>query len=249
MTLDPRFTLHAYETLASTNDEARRLARDRRAPTLSLVWARQQSAGRGRMDRTWQSPEGNLYWSCLVRLPGPMPSGTPVEPGELCFVAAAAVLTAVRQLVPAPVAATVKWPNDVLIEGAKVAGILIEAEAGAEPFAVVGIGLNVGWAPTGTPYPATNLAAWGAPASVETAFETLSNAFLHHHDVLLTAGAAAVRRMLDGQWAGQGDRITVRTAVGERTGVFDRLDAQGRLCLRLDDGRVETLTVGDVFFP
>ncbi|MBB4210505.1 BirA family biotin operon repressor/biotin-[acetyl-CoA-carboxylase] ligase [Rhodothalassium salexigens DSM 2132] len=247
MPLDPRYTLAALDTIGSTNDEAKRLARQSDAPTLTLVWARRQSAGRGRLERRWMSPEGNLYWSCVVRLPLVGGQVAPVT-GDLCFAAAAAVVATVRRLAPEVADLAVKWPNDVLIGGAKTAGILVEADNGAAPFAVVGIGVNVGWAPDDTPYPATCLAAHGGTTDVARAFDALSAAFLHYHDLLITAGPAAVRADLEGLWARLGERIEVRAGAEPLVGVFEGLDGHGRLCLRLDDGRRRTVTVGDVFF-
>jgi BirA family transcriptional regulator, biotin operon repressor / biotin---[acetyl-CoA-carboxylase] ligase len=152
------FTLHCYETIESTNDEARRLA-EAGAPHGTVVTAREQTAGRGRLGRGWFSPPGNLYVSILLRL-GLVLTRLP----ELGFVTALAVADTVQALAPCHV--TLKWPNDTLVGDAKIAGVLLEQAASAT---VVGIGLNVRHTPAGTRYPATSLVQAGAHADIDAA--------------------------------------------------------------------------------
>src|SRR5947209_1250435 len=109
------FRLHRYETLGSTNDEARRLARDG-APEGTLVWSLAQSAGKGRRGRPWMSPPGNLYLSLVQR-----PAGPPAQAAQLGFVAAIALGDALDRLAGPVLALRYKWPNDLLIDGGKVA--------------------------------------------------------------------------------------------------------------------------------
>ncbi len=135
-----------YDSIGSTNDEAFRLAREG-ASHGTVVTARTQTAGRGRTGRGWQSPPGNLYLSVLLRLS--LPSA---RVAEVSFVAALAVAETVDAFVPRRV--RLKWPNDVLVDGAKIAGILIEQ---ADGVAVLGIGVNVAHFPTGLTYPVTAL--------------------------------------------------------------------------------------------
>ena len=124
-----------HEELGSTSDEARRLAQAN-APHGTVVAARRQTAGRGRQGRVWVSPAGNLHASFLLR-----PGVAAVRVPEIGFVAALAVAETVDAVLPAGPAATLKWPNDVQLAGAKVAGLLVElVEDGA---VIVGIGVNV----------------------------------------------------------------------------------------------------------
>ncbi len=143
------FDLRSYDSLGSTNDEAQRLAQAGAAHG-TVVTAREQTAGRGRQARGWISPPGNLYASILLRLDLP-----PARLPELSFVAALAVADAVDRFLPGSRRARLKWPNDVLVAGAKISGILIER---TEDAVIVGIGLNVRHRPQGTPYPAISLA-------------------------------------------------------------------------------------------
>ena len=137
--------LVSYDRLGSTNDEAKRLARTG-AAAWTIVTAREQTAGRGRRGRSWIAIPGNLFMTVILR-----PDCTPQTAAQLGFVAALAVGEAVRAVVPAEVSVRFKWPNDVLLDGAKVSGILLESETtewGALDWLIVGIGVNVVGHPT-----------------------------------------------------------------------------------------------------
>lgn len=134
------WTLVALDSVGSTNDEAARLA-EAGAPEGTFVWGREQTGGRGRRGRRWASPVGNLYCSTILRPDCPAPRAA-----ELGFVAALAVADLVADGRPV----RVKWPNDVLVAGGKVAGILPEssiAQDGRVEHVVLGIGVNVTFAP------------------------------------------------------------------------------------------------------
>lgn len=135
------WTLVALQSVGSTSDEAARLA-EAGAPEGTVVWAREQTGGRGRRGRVWASPVGNLYTSTLVR-----PDCPAARAAELGFVSALAV----ADIVPAGRQVRVKWPNDVLVDGGKVAGILPESSIagdGKAEHVILGIGINVGFAPS-----------------------------------------------------------------------------------------------------
>lgn len=158
--------LVALDSVGSTNDEAARLA-DGGASEGTVVWAREQQGGRGRRGRRWASPPGNLYSSTILRPNCPAPRAA-----ELGFVAALAV----GDLVPASRAIRLKWPNDVLIDGGKIAGILLEsaiAQDGRVEHVVAGIGVNVAFAPqlAEMRYPGASLGG-----TVEAALEGLTRA-------------------------------------------------------------------------
>ena len=147
------FSLEAFDSIGSTNEEA--LARARAgAPEGTVIWARQQTGGRGRRGRSWSSPPGNLYCSLLLR-----PAVPPAQAAQLGFVAAVGMAEALLAVLPAERRLSCKWPNDLLIDGAKIAGILPEAEAAGRNVEalVLGMGINVESHPTDTPYRATSL--------------------------------------------------------------------------------------------
>lgn len=114
------FRLHRYDTIGSTNDEAKAMARAD-APAGTLVWAKKQTAGHGRRGRVWLSPPGNLYLSLVLR-----PQGAPARAAQLSFVAALGLGDALARLTGPALSLRYKWPNDLLANGKKLAGILLE---------------------------------------------------------------------------------------------------------------------------
>jgi BirA family biotin operon repressor/biotin-[acetyl-CoA-carboxylase] ligase len=189
------------------------------------------------------SKAGNLYASLLITDAPPQQ-----RVGELSFVAALAIHDAVAEVVPHLTARlTVKWPNDLLIEGAKFAGILIETEGAA---VVIGIGVNCAHHPAATSHPATNLAAADAQVSPEELFLQLSKAMSIRLDQWARgAGFASIRADWLSRATGLGTDIRVRLPKRELAGYFQALDEAGRLVLRLADGSLEIVSAGEVFAP
>ena len=239
------FSLVALDSVDSTNLEARRLAHAG-APEGTLVWAREQTAGRGRRGRRWTSPAGNLYLSLLLRPPARV-----AEAAQIGFVAAVALAETLAGFLPQERRISCKWPNDLLVDGAKVAGILLEAEAlGEEPAALVlGIGVNLASHPEGLAYPATSVLAAGGGASVESLLQALALRLEHWYDLWRRAGFTRVReRWLDFA-AGLGAAIEVRLEGATLKGRFAALDPSGALELELAEGGRRLVTAGDVFYP
>ncbi len=237
--------LAVHQTLTSTNAEALTLARGGERGPLWIV-AREQSAGRGRRGNEWVSWSGNLYATFLLVDPAP----TERAP-ELSFVAALALHDAILDRAPGlrPKLA-LKWPNDLLCDGAKLAGILIEGERAATAPAVavaIGIGVNCRHHPVQTRYPATDLKAAGVDISPESLFEALSAAMVQRlGQWRCGAGFDGIR----GDWiahaAGIADDMRVRLPGSEIVGRGEGLDERGRLLLRLADGSLEAVAAGDV---
>lgn len=245
MQLDPTakaagVRLITHDAIGSTNAEALRLARGGDRGPL-WVTARSQTAGRGRRGRGWVSEPGNLYASLILTDPAP-----PERLAELSFVAALALHDAVGGRVPGLASRLVlKWPNDLLIDRNKFAGILVEGEGRT---VVIGIGVNCVHHPDGTEFPATDLAAAGVRATPESLFAPLTATMT----VRLAqwnrgAGFAAIRADWLARAAGLGKAIRVRSGDGEVAGLFDTIDESGRLVLRLADGTMQTAAAGDVF--
>jgi BirA family transcriptional regulator, biotin operon repressor / biotin---[acetyl-CoA-carboxylase] ligase len=244
MELDPRASaagvrLVSHELLASTNIEALTLARaGERGPL--WVTAGRQSAGRGRRGRTWTSEPGNLFASLLLTEPAP-----PEHWSELSFVAALAIHDAIADVAPAarPQLA-IKWPNDLLLAGAKFAGTLTEGEGTT---VVIGIGVNCTSHPADTDYPATNLAAAGFGVSPEGVFRALS-AKMVGRLAQWNQGEhfATIRTDWLSRAAGLGDTISVRLAERELSGRFETIDDMGQLVLVEPEGNRYAIAVGDV---
>lgn len=242
--------IRRFDEIDSTNEEARRLGD---AGTEGPVWivAKRQTAGRGRRGRAWESPSGNFMGTLYLT-----PRCGPREAGELSFVAALAVHQAVESLLPPPLRAPLrlKWPNDLLHDRAKLAGILLESSgvAGAEvTWVAIGMGINLATHPEGLEYRATSLAAIGAaPVTPDEALAALDAAFTHWLAVWRGQnGFAAIREAWLKRAEGLGGPITVRLSDETVEGVFEGLAPDGALKLRLANGELRLISAGDVFFP
>lgn len=232
--------LHAHDRVDSTNDEAKLLARAG-APHGTVVSARAQSAGRGRIGRSWSSPPGNLYCSIVLR---PEVAFTRVV--ELGFVAALAVSDAVEARV-ARGTVSLKWPNDVLIDGAKVAGILLECEAAGAgvPWVVAGIGINVANAPSGLPYPVTSLHDHGANIDPAVVLDDLVDALRRRLTEWQSFGFARVRRAWLVRAKRGGETVRVSSDGRDVIGRVANLDPDGALVVKTTGG-LERVVAGDV---
>jgi len=244
--LSPFYDLVHHERIDSTNEEAKRLAvAGARAGT--LVCADEQLAGRGRRGRGWSSPPGNLYMSLLLR-PG---CAAPVA-CQLNFVTAVALAEAVTGLLPTDKSVALKWPNDVLVDGAKVSGILLEAAAAADrslDWLVIGIGVNIASHPADTPYPATSLHREGARCTPAALLQSFAGRFEHWHETWRNAGFARIRDRWLATARGLGDPIEIRLDRETLRGRFSDLDETGALMLDMGTGGRRQVTTGDLFFP
>lgn len=213
---------------------------DAGAPEALWLRAEQQNGGRGRLGRSWLSPPGNLYCSTLVRL---RPDDPPAH--LLAFVTALAVLDAVQTIVP-ECGVRLKWPNDVHIDGAKLAGILLERR---RDVVVVGIGLNVALAPEIAGRTVTSLRDQGAMAQIDAAavLDLLAERFASRLHQWRSVPSATLLEVWSAAAHKPGEAMAVQRGPDDRIeGVFDGLSADGALRLRLADGRVESVSAGDV---
>lgn len=257
------YRLESFASVGSTNALALERARAGDAGRLWLV-SKRQEAGKGRRGRAWETPEGNLAATLLLSGLTDLKAAA-----SLGFVAGLALGEALDAVVPAGRVAIapdgadlhrrqggcgrfeLKWPNDVLAGGAKLAGILLESESlPAGGYAVaVGIGVNVVAHPDGLPYPATSLAALGSAADAETLFLALSDAWV---DVAALwaggRGLAAIRDRWLKRAAGLGCEVAVRLDGSVLRGVFETIDAECRFVIRDADGRSHAIAAGDVHF-
>ncbi|MCJ2036878.1 biotin--[acetyl-CoA-carboxylase] ligase [Methylobacterium sp. J-068] len=234
--------LHVHDRLGSTNTEALESFRAGESGPLWVV-AHRQEAGRGRRGNAWASEPGNLTASLLWPVDD-------VEPGRvptLGFVAGVALSEALKAAGVSGV--HLKWPNDVLASGAKLAGLLLEAEArpGGRRAVVMGFGVNVAVTPQGLPYPATCL----RQMRYDTRAEDL---FVHLTDTIVDAarlwdcgrGFERIRERWIADAAGIGARVSVRTGDTLVQGIFETIDGAGRLVVRSEDGTRRTVTAGEV---
>lgn len=272
------YGLHVIDTIPSTSAEALDRARGGVAGPAWFV-AREQTQGRGRRGATWQTGPGNLAATLLLTTPEPpstiatlgfvaglalvraleeccAASGAGLHPGPRDEEAASRPAGS-----PADVRAeasrdagtrfALKWPNDVLADDAKLAGILLGTEdvpLGRRAVAI-GIGVNVAAAPTGLPHPATSLRELGYDVTAERLFGALTGAWLEVSGVWDEGrGFHAVRRLWLARAAGLGGDVAVATAAGRVRGTFETIDDRGQLVLRAMDGAAHRVSAGEVYF-
>ena len=233
-----RFDIRRISTTTSTNDDAKQAAEAGAAEGLA-IWALQQNSGRGRQGRVWESPEGNLYCSVLLR-----PVVERRDYGKFSFVAALAVWDVVSAVLSSSFSIELKYPNDVLVNGKKISGILLES---GEGWLVVGVGLNVQHMPENPLYPVTSLAAEiSEPPPLDVLLDKFLNALAYWNNIFTAQGFAPVRTA----WLSRARKgaMRVRLPQEEIHGEFVDLDAEGNLRLLLPDGTERSISAGDVYF-
>ena len=233
------------EEVDSTNAEARRKAEaGERGPL--WITATRQSAGRGRRGRAWETGAGNLAATYLFTT-----AMRPAQAAQVSFVAALAVADLAAAFVPAGLA-SLKWPNDLLINGQKAAGILVESGALADGalWVAVGVGVNLASAPLAADRPATTLAAhMGSPPPTPLdVLQVLARSMDHWRGVWEQAGFPAIAEAWTARAHGIGEKCTAHLVGESVEGVAEGLDPDGALRLRTADGAVRRITAGDVFF-
>jgi BirA family biotin operon repressor/biotin-[acetyl-CoA-carboxylase] ligase len=236
------YGLVVFDSVGSTNVEGLARARAGEQGPLWLV-AGEQTGGRGRRNRAWVSPRGNLYVSVMEVI-----AVSPAVAATLGFAAGVALVGALKSF---GVDAELKWPNDVLLRGAKLSGIGLEAESVAEGriAIVTGIGVNVVSAPQDLPYPAAALTDTGIAVSVEELFTALSDRWVEARRLWNEGrGMPELRERWLANAAGVGGRVAVRISGRTVTGTFETIDESGHLIVGTADGRRVPIASGDVFF-
>ena len=252
------YRLRGFDSVGSTNAEALQAAT---AGDPGGIWfaARQQTQGRGRRGRPWESTSGNLAATLLI-----IPDADPSLLATLGFVAGVALSRALSTILPSGMVRqsafnedgrswriALKWPNDVLADGAKLAGILLESVRAADGRQAIGVGLgvNVVAAPSGLPYPATSLADLACHTTAEAVFEALSDAWVEAFRLWDDGrGTQAVLAEWRGAAAGLGEPVSVAQDGDLVQGTFETIDDAGRLIVRVNDNSRIAITAGDVHF-
>lgn len=253
------YRLHGFDTVGSTSTEASRAAQ---AGDVGDIWfaALKQTEGRGRRGRQWETPHGNLAASLLV-----VPDCDPAIAATLGFVAGVALNRALAALVPGATVKfgidgadgqggsriALKWPNDVLADGAKLAGILLEAQKRPDGrlAIVIGIGVNVVAAPEGLPYPAASIAGLGWDVTPEAILGTLTDEWVDAVELWDSGrNVAGVLEIWRSAAAGIGAPVAVSRDGEVVRGVFETIDDAGRLIVRANDNSRVAITAGDVHF-
>jgi BirA family biotin operon repressor/biotin-[acetyl-CoA-carboxylase] ligase len=248
------YGLAAFDQIGSTNVEAMSRARDGECGPMWFVTS-EQTAGRGRRNRPWIAPRGNLASSILEVIDvSPQVAATLGFAAGLALEAALqrlSIETSTRSAGSDHMKFSLKWPNDVLAGRHKLAGILLEAEAvaGNRLAVVVGIGANVVAAPEGMPTPATSLAALGVDIGAEELFSELSDAWTEFRGIWDDGrGFAEIRRLWLERAAGLGQAVAIQSGGSAVEGTFDTIDVSGCMIVRTSDGRLVPISAGDVYF-
>jgi BirA family biotin operon repressor/biotin-[acetyl-CoA-carboxylase] ligase len=248
------YRLAAFDSLGSTNAEALARAREGEPGPIWFVTS-EQTAGRGRRNRPWIAPRGNLASSILEVINVP-----PSVAATLGFAAGLALEAALQKVsIEASLRSagsedmkfSLKWPNDLLAGQNKLAGILLEAEAVADNrlAVVVGIGTNVVAAPEGTPTPATSLAALGVHIGAEELFAELSDAWAEFRGLWDHGrGFGKIRQLWLQRAAGLGKPVAIRSGGSTVEGTFDTIDEAGCMIIRTSSGKRVPISAGDVYF-
>jgi BirA family biotin operon repressor/biotin-[acetyl-CoA-carboxylase] ligase len=246
------YRLEAFEQVGSTNLEAMARARDGDRGSIWFVTA-EQTAGKGRRQRAWVSPRGNLPCSVLEVL-----DVAPATAATLGFAAGLATEAALRKVSleaalragPESFTYELKWPNDVLVGGRKLVGISLDAEAVDDRLAVVaGIGINIVAAPEGTPTPAISLAALGVQIGAEELFAALSDSWVEFRGIWDNGrGFGEIRKLWLERATGLGKAVAIKSANSTIEGTFETIDAQGCMIVRTPEGQLTPITAGDVYF-
>ena len=242
------YGLHILESVDSTLNEAARLA-----PTLSgplWILAREQTAARGRRGRAWRAPRGNLSSTLVFR-----PDDPPERAALRSFVAALALYDAVVAVTGRSGGLALKWPNDVLMNGGKLAGILLESsgQGGTVSHLAIGIGVNLSAAPPadqvepGAVRPVSLISESGVAVTPDDFLTELAAAFAQHEAQFQTMGFGPIRTAWLDRAARLGQEITARTTTSETTGRFETIDNDGNLVLRSGSTRV-TIPAAEIFF-
>jgi BirA family biotin operon repressor/biotin-[acetyl-CoA-carboxylase] ligase len=243
------YHLLSYDTLDSTNEEARRLAGGG-ASHGAVIWAKRQTAGRGRMGREWISVEGNLFTTILLNPEVDLPVAA-----QLSFVAALAVAETVAGIVNEPQKVACKWPNDVLFAGKKIAGILLESFAttevhgGNRQWVAVGIGINVDSFPEHVMFPATCLRDAGVEIiSAKIVLSRLVSNFIQHYDAWANTGFSTIQAAWTKRAHHLHKKLEVIVGEAQHHGTFEGIDTHGHLLLGGKGGATTAIAAGDVFF-
>jgi BirA family transcriptional regulator, biotin operon repressor / biotin---[acetyl-CoA-carboxylase] ligase len=236
-----------YPVLESTNLEAKRLARLGYEEG-TLVIAEKQTGGYGKQGRQWFSPEGNVYASLILK-----PQKTLMETAQLSFVGCVALGHVLQEILPPYQHIGYKWPNDVLINYAKVSGVLLESETSSDQtleWVVIGIGLNVENSPQNLPYKTTHLLKEGAAYTRPQVIEHLKTVFAYFYDMWNTKGFSLIRDLWHEKALGLHEKKIITIGNQEEIVIMEGLDKDGGLQMTQEGLYKEhkTLYAGDIFF-
>jgi len=237
------YSRHVFDTLDSTLSEAARMAPTLAGPAWILAY--HQTAARGRRGREWSTPAGNFAATLIMKR-----TGSPADAALRSFVASLALREAFVAVTGQEDAFALKWPNDVLLKGGKVAGILLETVG---DHLVIGIGVNLAHAPRADQVEARAVTpvclreATGVTVTPDAFLDALACAYARLEQQYTTYGFAPIRTAWLSHAARVGEVVTARTMRDETVGIFEDVDAAGQLVLNTAKGRA-VIAAADVYF-
>lgn len=232
------FNIIHFDKIDSTNSKAMEMAGSGQLQDHEVILADEQNQGRGRLDRAWVSPKGNLYFSLVLK-----PKIAVFRAPELSFLAIAALAQAVEEILPKSAKINLKWPNDLLLDEKKAAGILLESKVNGQnlEFVVIGIGVNILSNPDNVLFTATNLKALGSEISNIELLQKFLVKFEDLYQNYLEFGFKKVRNI----WLSKAFKFKEEITVNQIKGIFIDFDEVGNLILQVD-GELRKISSGDV---
>lgn len=239
------FLIDNYQEIGSTNDLIVEMAINDNSIDNYVICAQKQTNGHGRSGRDWQSPEGNLYFSLLIR-----PNSSIKDYSLLSFIAAIAISNAIIGLTNSQVNLEHKWPNDILLHGKKIAGILLKSDKSKQglEFVVIGVGINILSNPKQTNFPSGNIKE---ELNIDINKEELLKLFLDNFSIFyqkfVEFGFAPIRNLWIKRAFKLNEEINVNLSNKRITAIFRDLNNSGNLILELDNGDVEAVSSAEIY--
>jgi BirA family biotin operon repressor/biotin-[acetyl-CoA-carboxylase] ligase len=240
------YIIHQFDEVESTNSLAFSLAENNKIFANEIIVANSQNKGRGRLDRKWQSPKGNLYFSLVLQ-----PKIVVEKISQISFVAVCALQMAVEKVFKQQKTVAKiqnKWPNDLLIEQKKVAGILLESKISNQncEFIILGIGLNINSNPSQTLFPSTNIKNFSCEISASKMLEFFLEEFENIYENWINFGFENIRNLWHKNAYNLNSQIRVNLGESWVEGVFQEIDEDGNIVIKNHNNEIKKISFGDI---
>ena len=241
-----KYLIHQFLEVESTNDLAFSLAENNQIFANEIIVASKQNKGRGRLNRNWESPIGNLYFSLILQ-----PKIAVEKISQISFIAVCALQIAVEKIFKQQkIVAKVqnKWPNDLLIDQKKVAGILLESKISNKncDFAILGIGVNINSNPTQTLFPSTNIKNFSCEISASKMLEFFLEEFENLYENWLIFGFKNIRNLWHKNAYNLNSKININLGNSKIEGLFQEIDEEGNIVIKNHNNETKKISFGDV---
>lgn len=240
------YLIHQFDEVESTNDLAFSLVENKQIFANQIIVANKQNKGRGRLNRNWESPKGNLYFSLVLQ-----PKIAIEKTSQISLVAICALQIAVAKIFQQQnIVAKIqnKWPNDLLIDQKKVAGILLESKISNKncDFAILGIGVNINSNPTQTLFPSTNIKNFSCEISASKMLEFFLEEFENLYENWLNFGFQNIRNLWHKNAYNLNSKININLGNSKIEGLFQEIDEEGNIVIKNHNNETKKISFGDV---